>query len=164
MYFVTSVKVCTMIEVSSEQSRTWEVSFICIHSGAAAAAAAVLCCYYCSFSLCYVGTVCGFTIEYIDLTNHKYTVRCCTTYEYAFIYTCHVFLLLLCTVLLYCCCCSCCCLLLLFVIVYRMAKFVAVVHCIWFQCFLSLHSNTIYFQCIPWQYCRIYSVDFVTYA
>ena len=68
-----------------------------------------------------------------------------------------------CVVLLYCCCCSSCCLLLLFVIVCRMVKFVPVVHCIWFQCFLSLHSNTIYFQCTPWQYCRISSVDFLTF-
>ena len=63
----------------------------------------------------------------------------------------------------YCRCCSCCCLLLLLVIVRRMEeKFVPVVHCIWFQCFLSPNSNTIYFQCTPWQHCRIFSVDFFT--
>ena len=76
-------------------------------------------------------------------------------------------LLLLCSVLLYCCnsCCSCCCcclLLLLLVIVCRMAKFVSVARCIWFQCFSSLHSNTISFQC-PLAVCRIYSVEFWTY-
>ena len=113
----------------------------------------------CLFSL--QDTVCGFTTEYLDLIDYNlYTVRCCTTYEYVFVYTC----LLLCSVLLYCCCCSCCCLLLLFVIVCQMANFVPVVHCsIWFQCFLSLHSNTIFFRCIPWQYssCRIFSVNFL---
>ena len=57
------------------------------------------------FSFCYVDTVCGFTTEYLDLIDYNYyTVRCCTTYEYVFVYTC----LLLCSVLLYCCCCSCC--------------------------------------------------------
>ena len=27
--------------------------------------------------------------------------------------------------------------------------------------FFSLHSNTTYFQCTPWQFCRIYSVGFL---
>ena len=122
-----------------------------------------MCCCYCScFSFCYVDTVCGFTTEYLELIDHNYTVRCSPTYECVFVYTCHVLSLLLqlCSVLLYWCCCSCYCLLLLLVIVYRTAKFVAVVRCVWFQSFLSLHSNTIFFQCTPWQYCRIFSVDF----
>ena len=52
------------------------------------------------FLFCYVDTVCGFTSEYLDLVDYIYfTVRCCTTYEYALVYTC----LLLCSVLLYCC-------------------------------------------------------------
>ena len=64
------------------------------------------------FSFCYVDTVCGFTTEYLDLIDyHYYTVRCCTTYQYGFVYTC----LLLCSVLLYWCfvaaaaaaCCYC---------------------------------------------------------
>ena len=35
-----------------------------------------------------------------------------------------------------------------------MTKFVAgsLNHRIWSQCFLSLHSNAIYFWCVPWQY------------
>ena len=66
--------------------------------------------------------MCGFAIEYLDLIDwNYYTVRCCTTCEYVFVYTC----LLLCSVLLYCYC-----LVLLFVIVNRMAKFVPAVHCI----------------------------------
>ena len=85
-----------------------------------------------------------------------YTVRCCMTYEYAFVYIGHVLLLLLllllCTVLLYCCCYSFCCLLLMFDNVCRMAKTFAVVRCIWLHCILSLHSNTIYLS-TPWQYC-----------
>ena len=57
----------------------------------------------------YVDTVCGFTVEYVDVIDYNYyTARCCTTYKYVFVYTC---------------------LLLLFVIVCRMAKFVPVVHC-----------------------------------
>ena len=101
-----------------------EVSFICIHS--------------CFFSFCYVDTMCGFTTEYQHLINYKYTVRCYTTYEYLFVYTCHVLLLLLGSVLLYCCCCSCWCLLLLFVIVCWMAKFM-----LWF-----LHLIPVFFSFI----------------
>ena len=59
------------------------------------------------FSLLLLGTVCGFTIGCLNLIDYNYTVRCCTTYEYVFAYTCHVFLLLLLCVLLSCCCCSC---------------------------------------------------------
>ena len=55
--------------------------------------------------------------------------------------------------------CSCCRLQLLFVIVCRVVNFVPVVHCTWFQCFLSLHSNTISFQYTLWQYCRIFSYN-----
>ena len=68
------------------------------------------------FSFCYVDTVCGFTTEYLDLIDYNYnyyTVRCGTTYEYVFVYTC----LLLCSALLCCCllllAAACCCLLLL---------------------------------------------------
>ena len=107
-----------MIEVSSEQSR----SQFCIHTHCAAGAAAAALCVVITvfFSFCYVDTVCGFTTEYLDLIDYNYyTVRCCTTYEYVFAYTC----LLLFSVLLYCCYYSCCCLLLLFVIVCRMAFF-----------------------------------------
>ena len=87
----------------------------------------MLCVLLLFFSFCYVGTVCGFATEHLDLIDYNYyTVRCCTTFEYVFVYTC----LLLCIVLIYCCCCSCSCLLLLFVIVCRMAKFVPMVHCI----------------------------------
>ena len=39
--------------------------------------------------------MCGFTTEYLDPINYNYTVRCCTTYEYVFVYTCHVLQLLL---------------------------------------------------------------------
>ena len=100
-------------------------------------------------SLCVTATACGSTTDYLDQIDCiYYAVRCCTMYERVFVYTC----LLLCSVLKYGCCCSCCCLLLLLVIVCWMAKFVAVVHCMWFQCFLSLHSNTIYFQCTSWEY------------
>ena len=74
---------------------------------------------------------------YFEVIIFVLFVRCCTTYECVCVYTC----LLLCSVLLCCRCCSCCCLLLLFVIVCRMTKIVAEVHCIWFQCFLSLHST-----------------------
>ena len=56
-------------------------------------------------------------------------VRYCTKYEYVFVFPC----LLLSSVLL----CCCCCLLLLFVIMCGMAKSVPVVHCIWFQFYLS---------------------------
>ena len=118
-------------------------------------------CYYCCwFSFCYV-TPCAVSQQSTRtwyMIKFILFVRCCTTYEYVFVYTC---LLLLCSVLLYCCCCSSCCVLLLFVIVCRMATFVAVVHCIWLQCFRSLHSNTSFVPCAPWQYCRIYSVRFL---
>ena len=33
----------------------------------------------------------------------------------------------------------------------RITKYLAVVHSNWFQWFRSLHSNTIYFSCTPWQ-------------
>ena len=115
----------------------------------------MFCCCCCCLSFCYVGIVCGFRTEYLDLIDYHCTLRCCATYEYVFVYTCHVLLLLLCSVLQYWYC-----LLLLFVIVCRMTTLVAVVHFIGFQC-SSLHSNTIFFQCTPWQYCRIYSVDFL---
>ena len=110
------------------------VTFIYVHSAAgAAAAAALVCCYYSGvlfFLVLLRDTVCGLTTEYLDLIDYNYyTVRCCTTYEYVFVYTC--LLLYTGSVLLYCCCCySCCCLLLMFFIVCRMAKFVPVVHCI----------------------------------
>ena len=115
-----------------------------------------VCRYYCCSPFCFLETVRGFTTEYLDLLNINsyYTVRCCMTYEYAFVYIRHVLLLLLpFTVLLYCCCSSSCCLLLLFDKVCRMANIFAVVHCIWFHCNTSLHSNTIYFHSTPWQYC-----------
>ena len=44
-------------------------------------------------SFCYVDTVCGFTTEYLHLIDYNYTARCCTTYEYIFVYTYHVLLL-----------------------------------------------------------------------
>ena len=80
-----------MIGVSSEQSK---VSFECIHS---------CCCRYLLlllwvllmlfyFSFCYVDTVCGFTIDYLDLMDYMHTVRCWTTYEYVFVCACHVLL------------------------------------------------------------------------
>ena len=118
-FFVpASVRICAMmIEVSSEQSRShfW-FSFYCIN------------------------TVFGFTTEYLDLINCNYTVRCYTTYEYVFVYTCHVLLLLLllCSVLLYCCSCSCCCLLLLFVVACRMAKKMLLWFVTKYACLLSL--------------------------
>ena len=75
-----------MIEFNGEDS------FIYLHSAAGAAATAL--CYYLFFSFCYVDTVCAFTTEYLDLIDCSYyTVRCYTTYEYVFVYTC----LLLCT-------------------------------------------------------------------
>ena len=41
-------------------------------------------------------TVCGFTTEYLDLIDYNYyTVRCCKTYEYVFVYTCLLLLQLL---------------------------------------------------------------------
>ena len=44
----------------------------------------------------------------LNLIYFIYTaVDCCTTFEYVFAYTCHVFLLLLLCVLLSCFCCSC---------------------------------------------------------
>ena len=77
-------------------------------------------------SLCVTqDTVCGFTIEYLDLIYCNDSVRCCTTYEYVFVYTCHVLLLLLDCVLL-----CCCCLLLLFVHGVPECRIVAVVHCV----------------------------------
>ena len=39
------------------------------------------------------------------------------------------------------------------------------VHWIWSQCFLSLHSNAVYFWCIPWQLavpCHTYGLDLPT--
>ena len=87
-----------MIEVSSEQSR----SKFYMNTRAAAATAAALSRYYCCcFSFCYLDTVWSFTTEYLDLIDYNYAVRCCTTYEYVLVYTCHVLLpLLLCSVLL----------------------------------------------------------------
>ena len=110
-----------MIEVSSEQSR----SKFYMNTRAAAATAAALSRYYycCCFSFCYLDTVWSFTTEYLDLIDYNYTVRCCTTYEYVFVYTCHVFvLLMLCVAIML--------LLLLFAIVCRVTQFVAVLYCI----------------------------------
>ena len=59
------------------------------------------------FHLFLLGTACGFTIGCLNLIDYNYTVRCYTTYEYALVFTCHVFLLLL-IVLPSCCCCCCC--------------------------------------------------------
>ena len=65
--------------------------------------------------------------EYLDLIYCNYSVRCCTTHEYVFAYTCHVLLLLLllCVATLLLLQLQCCCLLLPFVIVCQMANFVA---------------------------------------
>ena len=113
----------------------------------------------CLFSL--QDTVCGFTTEYLDLIDYNlYTVRCCTTYEYVFVYTC----LLLWSVLLYCCCYSCCCLLLLFVIVCRTAKLL-----LWFSAsdssvfFLFIQTRFFFNAPLGSTYCRIFSVNFFTY-
>ena len=59
-------------------------------------------------------TVCAFTTGYLDI-DYNYTVRCCPTYEYVFVYTCHIFLLLLllCVAILLLLPLQCCCLLLL---------------------------------------------------
>ena len=65
-------------------------------------------------------------------------VRYCTKYEYVFVFPC----LLLSGVLL----CCCCCLLMLFVIMCGMAKSVPVVHCIWYQCYLSLIQTRFFFN------------------
>ena len=136
-----------MIEVSSEQSRS---QFICIHSAAAVAAAAALLLLLPVFLLRrhrvrFHNRVPGPDYNY-------YTVRCCTTYEHVFVYTC----LLLCSVLLYCCCCCCCCL-------SSCAGWQKLL--LWFTvpgCSdLFLFIDTIYFQCTPWQYCLIYSVNFL---
>ena len=111
-----------MIEGSSEQSRRQFIYILCA-AGAAAPALCVVITYF--FYFCYIDTVCGCVTEYLDLIDYdNFTVRCLTTDECVFVYTC----LLLCSVVLYCCYCSC--LLLLFVIVCRTAKFVPVVHCI----------------------------------
>ena len=63
--------------------------------------------------------VCASTTEYLDLIDCNNTTELYAaerrTYEYVFVYTCHVFLLLLCVPLLDCCyCCvaaaaACCC-------------------------------------------------------
>ena len=82
-----------MIGVSSEQSRS---QFKCIHS---AAAADCCCCRFVwmllllfCFSLCYEDTVCGFMTDYLDSIYYMHSVRCCTTYEYVFVFACHVLL------------------------------------------------------------------------
>ena len=80
-------------------------------------------CTVCFSYLFLLGIVCGFTTGYLDLIDYNYTVRCCTTYEYVFVYTCHVFvLLMLCVAIML--------LLLLFAIVCRVTQFVAVLYCI----------------------------------
>ena len=103
--------------------------------------------------LCVVITV----FHFVSTVSHQSTiitlfVRCCTTYEHVFVYTC----LLLCSVLLYCCCCCCCCL-------SSCAGWQKLL--LWFTvpgCSdLFLFIDTIYFQCTPWQYCLIYSVNFL---
>ena len=66
----------------------------------------------------------------LDLIDYKYTaVRCCTTYEYAFVCTCHVFCAAaaLCAVIMPLLQLQCFCLQLLFAIVCLMTQFVAVV-------------------------------------
>ena len=74
-----------------------------------------------------------------------------------FVYTCDVFFC-------GCCCSVCSCTAVVAAAVRHRVpdgKFVAVVHCICYQCFLSLYSNTIYFNArTTWHYCRIYSLDF----
>ena len=67
------------------------------------------------------------------------------------------------------CCCRCCCCAVLLYCCYRCSSSAAIscccssscagwpklllVHWIWSQCFLYLHSNAIYFWCTLWQYC-----------
>ena len=76
------------------------------------------------------GTVCGFTTGYLDPIDYNSAERCSTTYEYVFVYSCHVFLLLLlCVAVLLLLPLQCCCLL-MFVIVSQVPQFVAVVYCI----------------------------------
>ena len=76
----------------------------------------------------------SFTTEYFALIDNNYAARCCTAYEYVFVYACHVLLLLLAAAALQCVAVLLLLQLLLLaaviVIVCRMAKFVAVVHCI----------------------------------
>ena len=61
--------------------------------------------YFCTvfFQLFLLGTVCVPSpqeyLNLIDCNLYYWVVRCCTTYEHVFVYTCHVF----------CCCCSVCC-------------------------------------------------------
>ena len=162
-----------------------EVSFIYIN-GAAGAAAAALCVIVCCFSFCYVDTVCGFATEYTWTWSIIISILYAAarrTSMYSYIPTCCC--VLCCYTAVAAAAATCCCLLLLFATVCRMAKFVSVVHCIWLQRFLSLHSNTIFFQCCtsapdssvfflfiqtrffvqctPWQHCRIFRVDYFTY-
>ena len=93
------------------------------------------------FSFCYVESVCGFATEY----TWTWWIIICILYSaarrtsiYSYIPTC---------------CCVVCCCTADAVIVCRMTTFfVPVVHRVWFQCFISLHLNTMYFQGTPWQY------------
>ena len=95
--------------------------------------------FWCSvfFHLFFLGTVWGFTTGYPDLIDDYTAVRCCTTYEYVF---------------------ATAAVLLLFVIVCRVTKFISVVVAS-DSIFSFSYSKTMYFQCTPWQYCRMYSLD-----
>ena len=140
-----------------EQSR----SQFHIHSAAGAAAAAASLCavtIFTFFSICYVDTVCGFATEHLDLIDYNYyTVRCCTTYEYTFVYTC----LLMCYTAVAA------------AVAAAAASSAAFrhrvpdgeicsrgsLHPISVCSFSSFkHDN---FQCTPWQYYRIFNVDFL---
>ena len=155
-FVAVSVKICTRSNIydwgvvwAIEQSQDY------IQSAAAADASALKCVITVVSRLVTLDTVCGFPTEYLDLINFNYTLPCCTAYVRVCIcvYLPRIFAAACCwcfSAVVCCytvvCCCSCCCLL-QFVIVCRVTKLVAVVHCIWFQCFISLDSNTICFQC-----------------
>ena len=89
-----------MIEVSFEQSRSqfYMRTQCCCHCYCFVFCHYPVCC-SCCFSFCYVDTMCGFTIEYLDLIYYNYTLAAARrTSMYLYIPAMH-----------FCCCSVVCC-------------------------------------------------------
>ena len=124
--------------------------YVCVRSAAVAAAPSAVCCYCCRFFLFRRHDV-RFHLTLLQNVRvcYSYVPACCCCVRTVFSYTAAAA----------CCCCSSSC-----------AGWQKLL--LWFtesdsNFFLSLHSNTICFQCAPWWYCRIYSVivylEYITY-
>ena len=124
--------------------------YVCVRSAAVAAAPSAVCCYCCRFFLFRRHDV-RFHLTLLQNVRvcYSYVPACCCCVRSVFCYTAVA------AAAAACCCCSSSW-------AGWQKLFPWFTHCIWFQCFISLRSNTIYFQCTPWQYYyRMFSVDFL---